>query len=57
MTHSLSRTIERVIIAFELIVIIVCICDRWQGGFDKKKLLIFFLFFLYFGFAFKSTAL
>ena len=32
MTHSLSRTIERVIIAFELIVIKVCICERWPGG-------------------------
>ena len=49
MTRSLSRTIERVIIAFELIVIIVCIGERWRGGgggggFD----IILFFFFLFF---------
>ena len=31
MTQLLSRTIERVIIAVELTVIIVCICERERG--------------------------
>ena len=35
MTHILSRTIERVIIAFELIVNIVCICERWRGDCER----------------------
>ena len=46
MTHSQSRAIERVIIAFELIVIIVCICERWPGGIVRggvgEDLTIFF---------------
>ena len=42
MTQSLSRTIERVIIAFELTVIIVCICGRWGGEDVTFFLLIFY---------------
>ena len=58
MAHSLStgRTIERVIIAFELIVIIVCICEKWRGGWGGggEDLTIFLLnfFFYYFFFCF-----
>ena len=44
MTYSLSRTIGRVIIAFELIVIKVFICERWRGG--GEDLIIFLFFFL-----------
>ena len=41
MTQSLSRTIERVIIAFELTVIIVFICERWWGGGIEGDVAIF----------------
>ena len=42
MTQLLSRTIERVIIAVKLTVIILCICEREGGGgiFSLKRAIV-----------------